>query len=557
MSFCTICGTKAFDESAKFCHKCGAPLVIEGKEDKDKDAVNKDAVSIETRVISDNEDEETIADESSVVSIVESEQRGSSAYELGTRHEETVAKILKDMGYSTELRKKLPGKSGNLREIDIIATKAGKGYRNELLVECKNYTSPVSIEKVGYFWSKLQDLGKKNGLFVAEPRFSDEAINYGQERGLLLWDRQYIIENLYYIDIGRSGTKRELSKIRYYLPLNVDYDKATNLSLANKENVVIENIKLIWKPFYKASFKIKCTRIDPRKKKRTIEDSGSLTIDGLSASVIQQSDSIKNAFKKMLGQSEEDSQKIKENDIFLRELEQTPDTGFPSEQSGAYSIEVHPPKENEEQVKKRLINYVLKNQYIEYYKLKKDEGNILADERPFKITPHLKEIKTNIRLIYIPKWEMDFQSKEYVYTRKMTGNSGAILYDTITHCNKHWNVGFGKKQNIAVCDVCGEIACKEHIWKCSTCGSWRCEHHSIKCINCQKMYCPEHIPTKCKECENAVCNSCAVKCILCGEFHCQKHMTKCSKCQKIICVSCTRKEGGILSFGQKVICKNC
>lgn len=550
MSFCTICGTKAVDESAKFCHKCGAPLVIEGKEDKHKDAENIEPVASKVNV-----DVEAKEDEDSVVFIPESEQSGSRAHELGKRHEIAVEKILKVKGYSTERNKKLRGKTGVLYEIDIFATKAGKGYRTELLVECKNYSSPVPIEKLGYFWSKLQDLGKKNGLFAVEPDFSGEAIKFGQDKGLVLWNRDYIKEKLYEIEIGRLG-KIEISKIKNHLPLIIDYDKATNLSLANKENIVIENVKLIWKPFYIASFKMRCTRIDPRKKKRTVEDSGTFTIDGLSASVIKQSDSIKNAFNKMLGQSDEDSQRIKENDIFLGELEREPEAGSLNH-SDAYEVVVHEPKENEEQVRKRIINYIRQEPYPVYYKLKKDEDNILADERVFKIIPSLKEIKTNIRLIYIPKWEMDFQSKEYVYTRKITGNSGTILYDTITHCNKHWNLGFGKKQNIASCDICGEVLCKEHIWKCTKCGSWRCESHSKTCTSCQRKYCPDHITIKCTDCNNDVCDSCSVICPICGKSHCKAHMTKCSKCQKTVCTSCTRKAGGILSIGQKVICKNC
>ncbi|HEY4712389.1 MAG TPA: hypothetical protein VIH69_06950, partial [Dehalococcoidia bacterium] len=259
----------------------------------------------------------------------------------------------------------------------------------------------------------------------------------------------------------------------------------------------------------------------------------------------------------MLGQSDEDSQRIKENDIFLRELEQTPEIGLSLNQSDAYQIIIHKPLETEEKVKKRVIDGILKEPYIVYYKLKKDEGNIFADQRELKITPSVKDLHITIKLIYVPKWEMDFQSKEYKYTRKMTGNSGAILYDTITHCNKHWSVGFGKKNNIAACDICGEVLCKEHIWQCATCGSWRCETHSIMCGSCQRRYCPEHILNKCADCDNAVCDSCSMKCPICGETHCKGHMTKCSKCERIVCASCTRKEGGFLSIGQKVYCKNC
>jgi hypothetical protein len=516
----------------------------------------KDAeeVLMETIAATGNEDI-GVKKEDKVILTFESEPSGSTAHELGKKHERTVDRILKGRGYTTERNIRLRGKTGALYEIDIFAKKSGQGFRTERLVECKNYSSPVSLEKVGYFWSKMQDLGKKNGLFVVEPRLSDEAEAFCIAKGIEFWKPDYIAELLYRLEIGRDIT-RVKSKIGYYLPLKIDYAKATNLNFANKESVVVENVKLIWKTFYLVSYKVKCTRIDPRKKKRTVEDSGSFTIDGISASVIQQSDSIKNAFKKMLGQSEEDSQRTKENDIFLKELEQAPETGY-LDKSDAYEIITIPPKEEEEQVRKRIIDGIRKDPYVEYYKLKKDEGNPFADERPFKIIPSLKEIRVNIRLIYVPKWEMEFQSKEYNYSRKITGNSGQIIYDSITDCNKHLNIGFGRKKNIAACDICGEVLCKEHIWKCTTCGSWRCESHSKTCTSCQRKYCPEHIKIICADCNNDVCDSCSVVCPICGQSHCKKDMIKCSKCERIVCVSCTRKEGGILSFGQKVICKNC
>ena len=76
-------------------------------------------------------------------------------------------------------------------------------------------------------------------------------------------------------------------------------------------------------------------------------------------------------------------------------------------------------------------------------------------------------------------------------------------------------------------------------------------------IKFQQKYCPEHLTLKCADCKSDICDSCGIKCVICGDFHCKKDMTKCSKCGKVICVSCTRKEGGILSIGQKTICKNC
>ena len=183
---------------------------------------------------------------------------------------------------------------------------------------------------------------------------------------------------------------------------------------------------------------------------------------------------------------------------------------------------------------------------------------MFAPDREFTIAPSPNDIRIlGIELIHVPKWELEFRSKEFRYIKKITGNTGAIIYDTVTNCNKHWFTLFANKKNVAVCDVCGEALCKEHVWKCQKCDSWRCETHSIACTSCQKSYCPEHIPNKCAKCDNAVCDSCSFKCPICGDTYCKKHITKCSKCARIVCISCTRKEGGILSIGQKVYCKNC
>jgi hypothetical protein len=555
MRFCTKCGTKSNDESAKFCYKCGTPLVIEKIKEDNSDEENTIQASSEIDSEINNEQQRLEVDEESIVLSIDPEGKGSRAYKLGIMLEDEVENILKAKGYSTERRKRLHGKTGTSSEIDILATKTRKGFKNELIVECKNFSSPVPIKEIRDFWSKMQDLGKKNGLFAVFKDFSKEAAQFGQEKGLLLWSWDDINEKLNEIKIGRLG-KLEQIKIRYNLPLKISDVQAMSLDLENKDNIIIENVKLIWKPFYLASYQVKCTRIDPAKNKHTINDSGSFTIDGLSNKVIKQSDSIKNAFNKMLGQSDDVSQMIKENDIFLRELEHPPETGLSLTKSDNFEMIVLPPKDSEDTIQKEIIHEILKKPYIEYYKFKRDEDNFFADPRPFKINPRPSEIKPNIKMVYIPIWEMDFQSKEYNYARKITGTSGTAIYDTIVYCNKP-HISLGKKNNIAACDICGEVLCKEHIWKCTTCGSWCCESHSKTCICCQRKFCHEHLTLKCADCKNDVCDSCSTKCIICGELHCKKDMKKCSKCGRIVCVSCTRKEGGILSIAQKIYCKEC
>jgi len=550
MSFCVKCGTKAIDESAKFCHKCGASLVHEN----DEPIVSDNIVGAGLETIP---KEQSKATQDDIDESLQSEQRRSRAYELGIALEDVVEEILKAEGYSTKRRTKLPGKKGT-SEIDIIATKMRKGNREIIAVECKNYSSPVPVKEVRDFIGKLQDLDIKNGLFAARPDFSSEAAQWGQNWGLELWSEDVLKEKYFEINIGRLGTK-EPGKLKYYLPLKVGYDEAVNLNFENKEKVEIESAKLIWKPFYKLSFRLKCIRTDPTRQKHTIEDSGYYIVDALSGTIPEYSDSIKNVVNKFLGQSEEASHQIKEADILLKELEQEPDSDLNLEQAHEYKTIIPKPLVTKEKATRIVLNGIVRdNTQTVYYKFKKDEDDLFAPDREFTIAPSPNDIRIlGIELIHVPKWELEFRSKEFRYIKKITGNTGAIIYDTVTNCNKHWFTLFANKKNVAVCDVCGEALCKEHVWKCQKCDSWRCETHSIACTSCQKSYCPEHIPNKCAKCDNAVCDSCSFKCPICGDTYCKKHITKCSKCARIVCISCTRKEGGILSIGQKVYCKNC
>jgi len=484
------------------------------------------------------------------------ELRGSRAYELGEKLEKAVEEILKAEGYSTERRKRIGKKVTS--EIDIVASKTRKDYKYDIMVECKNYNSPVPVKEVQAFESKMRALGKKNGLFAVIPRFSTEAFQWGQNANLRLWNWNDIQQKLNEIKVGRYGIS-EVGRIHHFLPLKIGYDEAVRLNFENEDNIDIGKVELIWKPYFVFSYRLKCTRIDPRKQKQIIEDSGSYVIDGSSGNFIERSDAVKKVVKKILGQSKEESLKTRENDIVLQELRQTPETGLRLTEVKEYDIRILKPTEKEENIKKRVLDQIIKeNIQSTYYTLKRDEGNLLADQREFRITPTAKEVSwVSTKCIYVPKWEMEYLSKEYTYIKTITGNGGSVIYDTITYCSKHMNIGIARKKNVAVCDICGEALCKEHIWKCPKCGSWRCETHSKTCVSCQNKYCPEHISIKCADCNGDVCDSCSSICPICGESHCKKHMTKCSKCGSIVCVSCTRKEGGLLSLGKKVICKNC
>jgi hypothetical protein len=542
---CPTCGHKN-PTNVKFCHECGSRLLPQPHQ---PDVLDTTALA-SLATPSDTETKPTYghADEDA-----QSEQH-LGAYQLGKALEDTVVEILQAEGYSTDRRRRLPGEKGT-SEIDITAR---KGRRQVIAVECKNLNFPVPVKEVRDFISKLEDLNIKSGIFAARPGFSSQAFQWGQNFGLELWDENVLKEKHWELAIARLGPK-ELDTLQYYLPLKLDYDQAVNLDLENKQNVQIETAKLIWKPFYKVFFTLRCIRTLPNKEKRTLQDSGFYVLDGLSSDTPQPSQGLKNIVNRILRQSDQETHQIKETDAFFGELEQEPNTGLNLTHSDLHKTIIHKPPTTQEEAKAMAFDAIVKDNTQQVsYEVWEDEADLFPSQREFVIKPSSKDIRiTDVQLIYAPKWEVEFTSKDYKYTRKITGNSATTIYDTITYCTKHWFAGRRKKKNTAVCDFCGEALCKEHIWKCPTCGSWRCETHSNSCTSCHKRYCPEHIPNKCTECGNPVCDSCTIKCPICGEIHCKAHITKCSNCHTTVCLSCTRKEGGILSFRQKVYCKNC
>jgi chaperonin cofactor prefoldin len=339
------------------------------------------------------------------------------------------------------------------------------------------------------------------------------------------------------------------------LPLKIDFTRATTLKLDNKEKITTENAKLIWKPFYKIAFDLKYTRTLPNKERKSIEDSGFYVVDGMSGDILKQSEGLKNTINKIFGQSEDVSRQIKENDIILNDLEQEPEDQVSLDASSEYKTIPLMPAVKEEKALKKVLDQIVKiNTETVGYSLKRD--GLFDEPREYVMIPSIRDIRVKkVELVFIPRWDIEFESKEYKYYRKLSGNSGKLIYDTITYCTDHLLTGFFDQKNIAVCDTCGIVLCKEHIYKCPVCKVWHCENHSVQCKSCNNRFCPDHITAHCSECKSAVCEECVLRCPTCGETHCKTHMTKCSKCNKVVCVSCTRKEGNFLI--KKTICKEC
>lgn len=163
MKFCPECGEN-LGGSTKFCPECGFNITsLTGQQIEKK-------IPAESNI-----HEESVFDGD----ILQEPLVEKTARALGTSLEDMVEKILQDRGFSTETRVKTRGTSGQLNEIDIMAT------RNKIVigVECKNYaeSNKVGIKEIRDFSAKLDDLDIKRGLFVTSSDFSRDSIGWATQ----------------------------------------------------------------------------------------------------------------------------------------------------------------------------------------------------------------------------------------------------------------------------------------------------------------------------------------------------------------------------------------
>ena len=266
----------------------------------------------------------------------------------------------------------------------------------------------------------------------------------------------------------------------------------------------------------------------------------------------------------VLGKSSQEKEEEKITNVHKKELRQHPEENLTITQPENYNVIKFSPKITQTKVRGETIDYVVKKntKTIDYevpQKRRKNRDDFdfdFPDIKEFTLKPSRKDVRINeIQLIHVPKWEIEFESGDYIYTRVISANSGKVITDNITNCNRHLLKGLLKKKNVAVCDVCGKALCKDHVFKCPECNKWFCEDHSNQCIDCKTQFCMDHIDNKCIECDSYICDTCSQSCPICMKIHCKNHMTTCDKCNNEVCISCIRKEGNLLF--KKKLCQNC
>jgi len=520
--FCPNCGEKLPTLNPNFCPNCGKQL-------KTQEAAVKPSLATKSQV---------------------------SIQDLGKKLEECVEKILAAKGYETERRKKIEGKSGSLHEIDVVAKRSGIIWA----VECKNWRSPVGIEQVEKFWATLQDLGSKwNGIFVSFTGFTEPAEKYSDQYNIDRWDQDKLKEDWLAVSVGRAGyaTLGETITVKNALPLNFDFSQVSKIDFQNKEKMSATGM-LSYHPYFVVTYSYSARFKDPTKTTHTFKDAGNVFVDGLDGVVLNPPPTkgirtVKRTLKMIV--SKETREENRRNKKLINELQgsiQIREYNIKGGQS--YKVRVLKTVVSPRSVAKSAIEYIIeKNTETVRYTPKPLEDEYIFAAKSVTHVPKRRNINIkNITLVYVPRWDLNFEAFTKTYSREILAFSGTVLEDTLQHCPRH--TGLFKKKNVAICEVCGQALCDKHVSQCPTCGKWLCEECGTACENCQRLFCNEHISLKCEICGQPLCIDCKVICPICGRVYGRKHAVTCDNCGKEVCPECATTSG---ILRKKTICKKC
>ncbi|MBS3923334.1 MAG: restriction endonuclease [Nitrosarchaeum sp.] len=433
MKFCPECG-KDLKGSTKFCSECGYSL----------QSLISNEIQSETEIKSNSIN---VDDESTSEIWQESIQK--TTRELGDNLEESVERIFKDRGYETSLRQRLRGKSGQLNEIDVLA----KRNKITVAIECKNYDEnrKIGIAEIRNFVAKLEDLDINRGFFITSSDFSSDAVGWAQnnpnEKQLELWDGSTFMEQFKATVLGRTNSK--IVRIENCIEPKGNIDDFTNLTLHNADRVTLRRCDLIFHPFHIVTFNLNEEFKTPDKQIHTSHNSGSYFVDGLSGEIIYHQDDHGYVFETS---DDEEKQFVKEIENYnpVGKLELTQKTGSqiikvePSIASNdaQFRVRIHASKDNQSRVPYEV-------------RISKDT----YESRDFLHKPDPNKIITKSRLVLVPKVDIEFESKEYSYSRIVFPASEIWVKDEIAKC-KHL---IGSKHTFAVCEICGIAKCEKDI----------------------------------------------------------------------------------------------
>lgn len=120
---------------------------------------------------------------------------------------------------------KIKNVSGRKREFDIFIETTINDIKIQIAIECKEYKSPVSVEKIEAFKSKcdrVPTINKK--VFVSQSGYQADSINAAREFGIDLYDLKNIghEEILKWFPVSQLGLRFAVKRFNFVIDTNQD-----------------------------------------------------------------------------------------------------------------------------------------------------------------------------------------------------------------------------------------------------------------------------------------------------------------------------------------------
>ena len=538
MKYCPYCRCELKFQQAKFCHECGADLFGSEKTSIPEPISKEDSMQpIQWK--------ESISQSFNASNFPERTMPKFNINELGTKLEAVVEKIYQSRGYSTQRRQKIIGQSGTPNEIDVVAK---KGTR-VLAIECKNHSSVVGIEPVRDFNAKLTEIGLGGkGVFVAYTGLSRGAEEYAQFHRIEIMSNDELEEKWLSISIGRTESiKGQSLSLEHTLPINVSFSHATTIKLTNKEKVKVSDAELIFHPYFLVQYNFSTNYIDPSKGLHKLSDRGAVFIDALNGKILnEQAEKGLGLLKvmKKITSANSKFESARTKHLISELKDKNPLLHYDLQIEEDYHCNYQKPEISERQAIESAMQFIIEKNttQISYVPKSHQPDEFMPQVKYVNYAPRKKDIQLFRRdIVIVPRWSIEFESKNSTYRREVLACSGIVLEDTMAYCPNHFKIGsieFFKKQSVAVCETCGKALCEEHIRPCTLCGKWLCSEHSFDCEVCKNRFCLEHEHIQCSFCIGKICYTCLATCSVCKTQYSPNHSVNCDLCGRLTCPKC-------------------
>lgn len=143
-----------------------------------------------------------------------------------------------------------------------------------------------------------------------------------------------------------------------------------------------------------------------------------------------------------------------------------PERKYTVVQTTDYGISKIGPEIDERSAKKLITDQVIQDNVSDVsYEIRVRKSD--TENRTMTITPKSNEIRINkVQLVHVPIWDVEFESGDKTYARKVLASSDRVVLDEISICPEHFSFGkinIIKRATKAACEMCGQVYCENHI----------------------------------------------------------------------------------------------